>query len=370
MYGQLTHSANAQDASQNIAFIQGRVIDCNPAAMTVDALFEEGRCVSGVPVVNTVGSPFGDDFQWTVNARGSVALFLVCGAQYFMLCTLPQQAGSRMEKPTPPALESGHGGDDPTTYGNQVFRDFSLNRAADFYPGDKLLRAEGHTGLGLFRGGIAKLQASPLAQIILGKYKDFCRIISRKFQLFTDFGEVEITQNGQGRTSCTLRGGADYAGETHPQQQRWTVQALLGDDPANPDIRLKTRVNNPQNTEFVQTTHDITGTINTALSGDQYHTVGRDQQVKVFGGRALGVGKDLTTRVLGNESREISGELNTVAGGNTSLTVTGQYTAAASKDMVLSSNTRIVLAATQGVAFTSKGGTCDVSCGKINFRKA
>lgn len=69
----------------------------------------------------------------------------------------------------------------------------------DFVPGDKVLTTEGGNMLSLLRNGTTFLRAAPLSQLILSKYDDLVRIVSRNYDLFTDLG-AEVVASIRGRT--------------------------------------------------------------------------------------------------------------------------------------------------------------------------
>lgn len=287
----------------------GTVVDCNPAAMTVDVRIVESEYLSSVPVMNLYGAAYARDLSWLQDLRGATVLLFFVGSQYFVLGTLPQQVLSSDTSTVSTIHEPGAGGAEALTYQRDISRNFHSGRPQDFLSGDKVLRTSSGALLGLFSEGAALLKASPMCQILLGRFKDFIRLIARRFQVYSDFGEVHLEHTEQGRVRASLHGGADFASETHPDQAKWTVQAWIGDDPQNPDSRVHVRVNDAANAEFVTLTLDILGNISVETSKDFVAAYGQDERSTVGRTREVAVAGDDSLTVGGEATREVTGSL-------------------------------------------------------------
>ena len=240
-------------------FEVGIVIDFNPALATCDIQLDRGPLIRGVPVLGTQGAQHGTDMSHTSNLRGAAVVLIKVHNQYYVLSTIPSPQIQIDEKISESASIETYGGGNENTYGQPTDKDFSGMRSKDYLTGDKVLKSDGGAELSLMREGVSRLKASALCQFILNRVRDMGRLVTRIFQHFTDFGEVNFTHNDQGRVSIYLRGGADYLEETHPDIAKWTIQAWLGDHPENPKDRLYVRVNDKENTEFVTLAFDIGG---------------------------------------------------------------------------------------------------------------
>lgn len=233
--------------------------------------------------MGTQGPSHGRDVVWLQNLRGSTVLLILVYHQYYLLNTVPNLSLGFTDSEAIPLLEEapGHGGANKDTYIQAAERTYQGGRPVDFYPQDKVLATSTGVLLGLFNEGVVKLKASPLCQIILGRYKDFIRLVSRRVQAFTDFGEIETVHTPEGKVGLHIRGGADFAGETHPSVAEWTVQAWLGHDPLDPDSRLHLLVNNIAKDQYVTMTFDQNGHLLAQATQDITLVAGRDANIKV-----------------------------------------------------------------------------------------
>jgi hypothetical protein len=230
-------------AEQQPQFRTGVVTAFYPATFTADVRMEGVESKSEVPILGMYGSSMGSDLVWLQNLRGSIVLMVLIDGEYHILTTVPQQVPYAPEEPpavaqpvTFPSPESKVTAAANTT--THTSRSFNRNRPTDLLPGDKLIRAEDGAELGLFRGGITRLKASPMAQFILGKYRDLAMLIARRFKIHTDFGEVEFFHREGGKVGLEMKGGADYATETQPNKQNWSVLVTAGSNADDSKSRL------------------------------------------------------------------------------------------------------------------------------------
>jgi hypothetical protein len=171
-------------------------------------------------------------------------LLVLVESVYHILATIPQQVTETLKSPQAETLPSTAEEVEVTlSRKEEVSRNFNPNRPYDFLPGDKCIRAQDGAELGLFRGGIAKLKASSLAQFFLCKYRDVAVLMSRRFRLFSDFGEIEFFHRDGGKVGMELRGGAEFSG-THPSKEKWSVKVTMGHSETNPKDRLYIEVGN------------------------------------------------------------------------------------------------------------------------------
>ena len=236
----------------------GIITECNPASKAVDVQLSEGDYVTGVPILNTYGAAHATDMSWLTDLRGAYVLVLELAGKHFIAGTIPQEVSDTSTSNTIPVFHEGFGGSNQDTYARSVYKNFQSGRPVDYFTGDKILRAGNSSTFGLFREGSSVWKVSSLTQIVLGKFKDFIRMIGRRFQIYSDFGEMHLEHSATGRVRASLHGGADFSTETHPTVAKWTVQAWLGDDDGNnPDNRLHIRVNDVDNAEYVTMEFDI-----------------------------------------------------------------------------------------------------------------
>lgn len=120
-------------------------------------------------------------------------------------------------------------------YGAPETGDFSLfrlkgfrgNRSAgkDILIGDRRLTSEGGGLFSMLAGGGALLKASGLAQVLLTKFDDLVRVVSRNFEVFTA-GWVDYTVQKSGSVYRFLGYGKDHA---DLRADRYRYQEITGD---------------------------------------------------------------------------------------------------------------------------------------------
>lgn len=284
----------------------GLVTDYNPSTMLCSVQLDKGPHVTQVPVLGMYGSQFGTDLTTLPNLRGATVVLVKIHNQLFVLSTVPAQLNVGFKVSEAPSTP-GYGGGNQYTYGVATDKNCSAMRATEYLPGDRISRVNGGAESGLLQEGVAYLRTSALCQFVLCKFKDLGRLVTRVFQHFTDFGEINITHNSSGRVGLHLKGGADFINETHPLKARWTVQAWVGDHPGSETDRLHVRVNDADNTKHVTLTFNTEGEMLVETTGDKHLHVGKDHYEDVDGKRE--------TFILGKEDLKIMGGKTEVVNG-------------------------------------------------------
>lgn len=352
-------------------FLFGTVIDTNPAAFTVDAIIDGVGVLQGIPILNMHGSGFNRDVTISQNYRAAHVMIANFGADSYVIGTLPQRNEDGKDLNSDYSIsmgEPGYGGGNKDTYqGGQdpnstgvkgVLKNYQNGRPMDTIPGDKIIQTDNGTGLGLFREGIAKLKAAPLSQFLLFKYRGLARLVSRSFQFYSDFGEVEVKQTSGGKVGARIAGGGDFVSETHPATSAWTIQVWAGSfDPdiegtendveppsytthpvqnlTNADSRLYIRVNNAANSEFSTIMLDTNGNILMKMSGGEQTQVKKDS-VHVTDGTSSKYTGEGTFDVVGENEEKI-------VAGDASLSVVGSMDVNALGSIVLNSSREVTI---------------------------
>lgn len=246
----------------------GTVEDYNPVTHTADVDTLSLGYLTSIAVLNTHGTTFGKDIASLNSLRGSQVVIAMVEGNYVIIGTLPTRVSESITEATVETPEALLTGLNPNAYPRVGLHNFSAGRPQGMLPGDKVLRADdGETELGLYKGGIVRLRASSMAQFLLGKIKDFFRLIARTGQIFTDFGEIKFTHNDSGRVGMQILGGAEYATETHPNEEAWTVKVYLGNDPGNAANRLYIEVTDPTGFDKSTIAMDNAGKIDITSTG-------------------------------------------------------------------------------------------------------
>lgn len=90
---------------------------------------------------------------------------------------------------------------------NKVNKNFRGNRFSDLIAGDWGFRGLEGNYVGVLRGGVNVMSASPVNKILQFAEDDLLRFISRNFEQFTDFGINKVT-NEEGKTRWVLKGNS------------------------------------------------------------------------------------------------------------------------------------------------------------------
>jgi len=206
----------------------GLVTDFNTTTHTADVKLEGSECLTSVPVLGMFGAPHGNDVTWLQNLRGATVLLTLINSSYHILSTVPKQVKETKGGAYPTGGVPGAAASEAETLRKATaFRNFNANRPTDLLSGDKLIRAEGGAEVGLLQGGVARLKASPMAQFVLGKLKDYGLLIVRRFTMYSDFGEIKCF-NDEGKVGLSIKGGGDYMTESHPSAGKNTIEISVG----------------------------------------------------------------------------------------------------------------------------------------------
>jgi hypothetical protein len=353
-------------------FIVGTVVECNPSSFTVDVMVTGVEHYSSIPILGTYGGWQTRDISKLQKLRGAPVVLIYLEGQYHVLATLPMESTSIDKEVVTPLLDENYGGANSLTYDKSKYKIYQGGRPNDYFDSDKVI-GTGDSLFGVFQGGIALLKASPLAQIILGKYKDFIRMIGRRFQIYSDFGEAHMEHTEEGRVRASIHGGADFRTESHPNVAKWTVQAWVGDDPQNHDNRLHIRVNDVENAEFVTLEMDIKGDMYLETSKTRNATHGKDENVDVKENRTLTIGQNqdetigenLTTEIgqsraetVGTDyTQDVGGAYSQTVGADASQTISGSYTQKVSGAGSISAGGGLTIKASGDITVQSSGNT-------------
>ncbi len=324
-------------------FTIGKVITCNTKTFTVDVKLRDIGLVQSVPLLNTYGTDYGNDLTWLTNLQGSLVLLIKIVNTYYVMATVPEEVLETKTENVTPVQEPGFGGDVESI---PVDKNYNVNRPTDFYPGDKVLRTDGGAELFLGKVGLARLKASSLAQIIFGKFKDFCKLIARQLSIYTDAGSVETFHTAEGKVGVAIKGGADFAAETHPGVAAWTVQAWIGDatgedvaglhDNNPPDTaRLHVKVNDAADATGVILTFGTEGNVTLNNTGNFVQEVGGTYTQAVEGVHQVDITGESDVTYMDAQTTTIVGESLTMHRGRSTHMVTGEDTRETQADKIL-----------------------------------
>lgn len=284
------------------------VTNFNPTDYTVDVKLDNVACIPSVPILGTYGPGFGRDMTMLTSYRGAQVVLLQVMGKYYVLGTLPEKASSESVKTSQPVSGDGFAGEDTSTYGKTQYAGYSAGRPTDILSGDKILSTDGGSMLALYREGMVRLKSSPLAQFILFKYKELARIISRRFQLYTDFGELEFFSDGSGYTGFSLQGGAHLTAESHPTANKPTLQVWGGACPGGGEVRLQAKVSTPDGSYFSETKASTDGSVSTESTKGVTGVYAGKEELSFFDGGVRTYVGDVHLMVIGDYTVLVSGK--------------------------------------------------------------
>ena len=191
---------------------------------------------------------------------------------------------------------------------------------ADLMPGDKMIMGKLGNYLGILSGGLAVLRGGPLSQIILSKYRDYVKIISRNFELFTDFGIIR-SRNIKGQTNFEILGNATGRKTNSIGETAWDYVFRLGGKNLL-DLQLmrdkfQLSIDSDGHTTIKTAASfsvDMASAPEINITGNQTHNVDGskeefftgDNQMVVRGTRTLKAGR-LITSVSGADNKVVAG---------------------------------------------------------------
>jgi len=275
---------SAYTLEQQPDFRVGLVTDFNTTTFTADVKLGTMEFLTSVPILGMYGTSHGSDTVWLNNFRGATVVLILLNNQYYILSTVPQMVRETLTTSTSGATvptEDSKALSDLRRKG--TYRNFNPNRPSDILAGDKILRAESGAEIAALQGGVARMKASSMAQFILGKFKDFGRLITRRFQMFTDFGEVDFFHTDDGKVGLNIKGGASFADETHPSKGKWTVLLSIGHCESDENHRLYVETLNAEGESQVVCSLSADGKAVVTSKGDIEITSDKNLTVKVKG---------------------------------------------------------------------------------------
>lgn len=362
-------------------FITALVTGVNTATFTCDVLTSRSKELRDVPILGVTGGVHSGSVTWLNDLRNSTVLIVHVDGRPYLLCTLPVKVNPLSEERDAPVSATVTGGANERTYG-RTNNGYAGKRHTGFLPDDKVLVADGGAMLGLLSGGLAILKASPLAQIVLGKARDFIHIVARELRIMTDFGEMKFHHGSSGRTGMSIIGGALSGDEANAASGKPTVTVHLGDVPDAPDKRVVIMAESVDEEDYALIAYGIDGDMEQATSRDHRTSVGRNRDARVEGGdyaeidgeQKLSVGGNQEAEIVGDRSVTVAGKVTETYGGNHQSSTGGNATHSSDGSYNINASgpvnicgSSINFSATNGSA---SGAPCTMTVASLNIVKA
>lgn len=330
-----------EDPNASGLYELGDVLAYNSGTHTAVVRTHSGRPLQDVPQIK--GTATGYDH---IPPGTTVVVFWGLGFPAILGCIdLPGQAQSAIPSPTLTGVE-GVGDSDPTqpTQGSNNYK--PPGAPTDMSSGDWAQVGSMGQHVAVLEGGIALL-GSPSAHVQSIGPSGTLRSISRRFQQFTDFGQLRI-ENVQGRTSLVLRAGSNQASQTGLDEQHWTIRLDLGATGdmfdfriLEPEGKLLFRLHAGSDGRVVifgeggvdmssgpggtaQLRHDVAGDRAASITGNDVAAIQGDWATNIDG--------NSTETIGGTETRSIANDSTTFVGGNHDVGVSGDQSQAISGD--------------------------------------
>lgn len=308
--------------SDNFEYI-GTIVSVNPISLIVNVMTEQGTIDHDILILNQGTAAFERSQTWIQSLRGKKAVVKSIGGVKFLIGTLPSNIStSDTTEDFIPFAEKETAGDAESTYKAGLINNINIARK-DYLDGDKVLSTSDNTSLGLFKGGLSNWKVSNLTQIILHKLKGLIRMVTRNFELFTDFGSITVL-NTEDKTTLKIEGGASFKDETMPGVDKYSVTLEMGAVESDDKLRMKLSIVDPeQDSNKVDVGIGIDGIIKIECSDKVEITAEKEAEVS-------------SEKIAIKSSKEI--ELS------------------ADQDLTITSSQGLTLNANKSVEITSKGG--------------
>lgn len=202
---------------------------------------------------------------------------------------------------------------------------YSETREFPDLPGDVKLYADGGSSLTLGQEGYVKLEASPMAKILLLNLMQLCRIVCREFEIVTDFGKLRFTNGTSGRCGLVIEGGAEYAAETEPSGGTPTCRFFMGDIEDSSDMRMGMMVNATDDSEAAGLFIGKDGKMRIVCTSDYQLSIGDDADLLYQGDRLMEIDGDDVTEISGKKQLTLAQSETTTIGGSKKLDVAGDF---------------------------------------------
>ena len=330
----------ARTGGENPSWELGDIVTYNSATHTSAVRTHSGRPLQDVPQIKaTVGGfdhiPIGTTvvISWNLGFPAIIGCIDLPGPPQ---TTVPSHSLTGVE---------GVGDTDPTQPTNGASNFKPPGAPTDMGAGDWAQVGAFGNHVAVLEGGLT-LMGSPTAHVQSMGSTGMLRTVARKFQQFTDFGQLKI-ENDQGKTSLILRAGSNQATQTGQDEQHWTIRLDLG---ATGDV-FDFRIQEPEGKLLfrlhagsdgrvqiygdggvdlsageggtAQMRHDIAGSKATTVGGDVENAVQGNATVTIDGVSTTTIGNNATRSVGGNSTEFIGGDHDLGVSGDDAQTIAG-----------------------------------------------
>jgi hypothetical protein len=293
------------------------ILRVNPNKGRCD-VYGEGCLYSDVPFPGMTTSPTGTGGTFEIPKVGTPVLVRVSNGIASISQMLPVPTGDGAEsKPRFSVLETQpdtnlYPSNDGPTMGRLPL---------GMQPGDWCRMGDQGQCLAVLEGGVAKLKASPLAQVEAIGSGDTLKLTGHNLEMITGFGHVSFASDG-GKNAFLFEGGTDQITQVGAGRTNWQVRARVGGQAEGlADFQLL----NLRGERLFTVSLKDDGSVESYRKGHTYETYGGDRAVFLNQGdrRTLMSGDDvlrvvdgsrITTIAANDESQTFGTKTSMIAG--------------------------------------------------------
>jgi hypothetical protein len=354
------------------------VVAYNSATHTSVLRTHSGRPLSDVPQIRATAGSYDH-----LPTGATVVVSYALGFPAIIGCIdMPGAVQTAIPSPSLTGV-AGVGDDNPVTPTDGTSNFKPPGAPTDMTAGDWAQVGRLGNHVAVLEGGVSQI-GSPTAMLQSLGATGTLRTLARRLQQITDFGQL-LVQNDNGKTSLTLRAGANQTTQTGLDEQHWTIYLDLGSEGdvfdfriADPEGRTLFRLHAGSDgrvqlygdggvdlTSGANGTatmrNDVAGDRAETTAGDHTHAVTGDSTTSVDGAssasvggtamRSVGsdstdyVGGDHDLGVGGDQTLAVGGARKAATGGDDSVSAGGNWTATAMETSTVDANVQVKLGA-------------------------
>ncbi len=207
-------------AAADGGYKKGMVTNVDSERRVCKVQTDTNQTIPGVRVIEQFGSA-------ALPSEGDRVLILQIGSDHIIIGKLPPLVENPIETPRI-TMQSASAPNVANYQAVQMGSAVASSSApVDMQVGDNVMSTNGGGQMGVLRGGTAVMKASPTAQLILSRFGDLARLVSRNYEHFTD---VDSTYKVNARGSLYVINEV-YRNQGDSRAQRASFKEVIGNVP-------------------------------------------------------------------------------------------------------------------------------------------
>jgi hypothetical protein len=278
------------------------ILTVDPVRMTASVLSSDGQVLPDVLIISEAGPDGGGDIS-TPEPGWKGKLTHELGMEAIEHCFPP---ASYFAEGRPPEHDdydkalntwlSLTGSPTPYRVVEHKVKNFRSHRPYDLIAGDRGFRSSDGASVFALRGGVAGIKVDDLCQLLMMQVDHLTRLVSRQFQMFTDWGHIEIL-NDEGKTKlhmrCNMHGPNTY-------DDKFAFDLVLGksDSEGSPFLSW---------TLHAKDCETPVATFQLDQNGVQHRWLKGDELTEINGNQGVGITKNQKLIVGGSQEIDVDG---------------------------------------------------------------